>query len=118
MLDKVLLNMRPNNRIAACGMIPQYNLEKEEGVCNLFQIVIKHICVQGFESCHRSGFIKHIFMQGFEVYDYFNKYPEFVEAVLPPIKEGKIFYQEDLMEGIDNAPATFIRLYTGKNVGK
>ncbi|KAL5997960.1 hypothetical protein ACLOJK_008894 [Asimina triloba] len=100
MLDAVLLNMRPNSRIAACGMISQYNLEQNEGVCNLFQIVIKHIC-----------------MQGFEVFDYFDKYPEFVEAVLPLIREGKVFYQEDLVEGIENAPATLIRLYIGKNVG-
>ncbi|CDP08090.1 unnamed protein product [Coffea canephora] len=32
MLDAVLLNMSLNGRIAACGMISQYNLEQQEGI--------------------------------------------------------------------------------------
>jgi hypothetical protein len=32
--------------------------------------------------------------------------------------EGKIIYQEDIQEGIENAPETLLRLYTGKNKGK
>ncbi|KAB1218174.1 Polygalacturonase [Morella rubra] len=35
MLDAGLLNMRVHGRIAVCGMISQYNLDKPEGVYNL-----------------------------------------------------------------------------------
>jgi len=34
------------------------------------------------------------------------------------VQEGKIVYQEDIQEGIENAPDTLLRLYTGKNIGK
>ncbi|BBH08642.1 alkenal reductase [Prunus dulcis] len=37
MLDAVLLNMKMNGRIAACGMISQYNLEQPER-CTQFNV--------------------------------------------------------------------------------
>lgn len=46
MLDAVLLNMRIHGRIAACGMISQYNLEKPEGVHNLMMIIGKRIRIK------------------------------------------------------------------------
>ncbi|KAL5997962.1 hypothetical protein ACLOJK_008896 [Asimina triloba] len=101
MLDAVLLNMRPHGRISACGMISQYNLEKPEGVCNLFCIISKRIQ-----------------MYGFVVSDYHHTHPQFLEAVLQLIKDGKIVYVEDIVEGLENAPAALIRLYTGHNIGK
>ena len=34
------------------------------------------------------------------------------------IKEGKIKYKEDIIEGLENAPEAFIGLMNGKNFGK
>ena len=34
------------------------------------------------------------------------------------VKEGKIQYREQITEGLENAPAAFIGLLTGKNFGK
>ncbi|XP_042498633.1 2-alkenal reductase (NADP(+)-dependent)-like isoform X4 [Macadamia integrifolia] len=101
MLDAVLLNMRFNGRIAACGMISQYNLEKPEGVHNLFCLISKQIKMEGFLAC-----------------DYFHLYPKFFDFILPLIKEGKIACVEDIAEGLDNAPGALIGLFTGRNVGK
>jgi NADPH-dependent curcumin reductase CurA len=34
------------------------------------------------------------------------------------LSEGRIKHAEDVQEGIENAPATFLRLFQGKNKGK
>ncbi|KAK4275565.1 hypothetical protein QN277_018623 [Acacia crassicarpa] len=101
MLDAVLLNMRIHGRIAVCGMISQYNLDHPEGMHNLMHLVIKRIR-----------------MEGFLVNDHFHLYPKFLEMVIPLIKEGKIVYVEDTVEGIENAPSALIGLFHGRNVGK
>lgn len=101
MLDVVLLNMKLNGRIAACGMISQYNLDKPDGVGNLFCLISKRIR-----------------MEGFIVGDYYHLYPKFLDLVLPWIKEGKIMYLEDIAEGLESAPAALIGLFSGRNVGK
>jgi len=101
MLDAVLLNMRIHGRIAACGMISQYNLDKPEGVHNLFFVVTKRIRIEGFM-----------------VTDYYPMYSQFLEKTVPYIKEGKITYVEDIAEGLENAPAALIGLFSGRNIGK
>ena len=34
------------------------------------------------------------------------------------VSEGRILHQEDVQEGIENAPRTFQRLFRGENKGK
>ena len=101
MLDAVLLNMREHGRIAVCGMISQYNLDKPEGVHNLMHLISKRIRIEGFL-----------------VFDYYHLYPKFVELVLSYIAEGKIVYVEDIAEGLESGPAALVGLFTGRNVGK
>ncbi|XP_065008673.1 2-alkenal reductase (NADP(+)-dependent)-like [Musa acuminata AAA Group] len=101
MLDAVLLNMRVHGRIAVCGLISQYNLTQREGIYNMTAIVTKRIKMQGFiEPDH-----KHL-------------YPQFLEAVIQFIRDGKVVYVEDIAEGIEKAPSALIGLFTGRNVGK
>ena len=57
-------------------------------------------------------------MEGFVVLDYLHLYPKFLQLALQYIKEGKIVYLEDTIEGLENAPSALIRLFTGQNVGK
>ncbi|MFS8033718.1 putative oxidoreductase [Helianthus anomalus] len=101
MLDAVLCNMRVHGRIAVCGMISQYNLNRPEGINNLMFLILKRIR-----------------MEGFLVVDYHHLYPNLFEMVLPLIREGKITYVEDTVDGLDNAPAALVGLFSGKNVGK
>ncbi|GFY82834.1 zinc-binding dehydrogenase family protein [Actinidia rufa] len=101
MLDAVLVNMRVHGRIAVCGLISQYNLDQPEGVHNLFCLITKRLR-----------------MEGFLVTDYYHLYPKFLEMILPHIKEGKVVYVEDVAEGLENAPAALVGLFSGCNVGK
>ncbi|KAL6582329.1 hypothetical protein OROMI_006343 [Orobanche minor] len=101
MLEAVLDNMRLHGRIAVCGMISQYNLEKPEGVHNLSALIGKRIR-----------------MEGFLVLDYYHLYPKFLEMVLPHIKKGNITYVEDMADGIESAPGALVGLFSGRNFGK
>ncbi|CDP08124.1 unnamed protein product [Coffea canephora] len=101
MLDAVLLNMNMFGRIAACGMISQYNLDEPEGVKNLIVVIPKKLNIRGFTAS-----------------DYFSLYPKFLDLVLPHIREKKITYVEDIAEGIESVPAALIGLFSGRNVGK
>ncbi|XP_059651143.1 2-alkenal reductase (NADP(+)-dependent)-like isoform X2 [Cornus florida] len=101
MLDAVLLNMRDHGRIAGCGMVSEYNLDKPVGVKNLMYIIYKRVRIEGFR-----------------VYDYYPQYSKFLDAVLPFIREGKITYAEDSVEGLESGPAALLGLFSGRNVGK
>lgn len=101
MLDAVLLNMRIRGRIAACGMISQYNLDKPEGVHNLMSIIGKRVRVEGFVTG-----------------DFYHLYPKFLELVVPYIRQNKIIYVEDVGEGLESGPISLIGLFTGRNIGK
>ncbi|MED6179482.1 hypothetical protein PIB30_001245 [Stylosanthes scabra] len=100
-LDAVLLNMRSNGRIPLCGMISQYNLTQQEGVTNLTHLIYKEIR-----------------MEGFVVFKFYHLYPKFLEFVLPHIREGKIAYVEDIVEGLESGPEALIGLFSGQNFGK
>ncbi|KAK1288013.1 NADP-dependent alkenal double bond reductase P2 [Acorus calamus] len=101
MLDAVLLNMRDHGRIAVCGLISQYNLTKQDSVHNLFCLITKRIRMQGFIEP-----------------DFKHQYPQFLELVIQYIRDGKLIYVEDVVEGIEKAPSALIGLFSGRNVGK
>ena len=46
------------------------------------------------------------------------KYHIAIKRMAKWIKEGKIKYKEDIVEGLENAPSAFIGLMNGKNFGK
>lgn len=100
-LDAVPLNMKEHGRIAACGMISQYDLAEPEPLKNLFQILLKRLHVQGL--AHR---------------DYDHIVPNYYEFVLPYIRQGKIVCVEDIVEGLENGPAAPVGLFAGRNFGE
>lgn len=56
--------------------------------------------------------------EGFLVFDYQDRYDEARRDLQRWINEGKIHWQEDVVEGLENAPQTLQRLFDGKNLGK
>eukprot|EP00262_Sarcandra_glabra_P008134 TRINITY_DN21360_c0_g1_i1.p1 TRINITY_DN21360_c0_g1~~TRINITY_DN21360_c0_g1_i1.p1 ORF type:complete len:359 (-),score=66.76 TRINITY_DN21360_c0_g1_i1:93-1121(-) len=101
MLDAALLNMRPYGRIAVCGMVSQHSVSDPQGIYNLFALIPKRIRMQGF-------------LQS----DYLHLFPQFLDCFIDYLKKGKIVYIEDMNEGLETAPAAFVGLFSGKNVGK
>ena len=102
LLDMVLRLVNPFARIPLCGMISQYNLDPPDpGPRHLFSLIGNRV-----------------HMQGFIISDHLSLYPEFLAEVGGWLKSGRIKREETIVEGIENAPAAFLGLFSGDNVGK
>ena len=101
-LDAVLAQIAERARIVLCGGISAYN-EKEfpPGPRNYLALVVRRAR-----------------MEGFIVLDYLPRMGEGIQALLGWVSAGEIKFQEDVQEGFENIPKTFLRLFQGKNRGK
>jgi len=101
-LDAALARLALRGRVVMCGGISGYN-EKEPppGPRNLMNVIIQ-----------RGR------MEGFIVLDYAPRFGEAVGELAKHVREGRIAYLEDIQQGIENAPSTFLRLFDGSNHGK
>ena len=61
---------------------------------------------------------KRLRIQGFIVWDFASQLGEFSDQMATWIREGRIKYREDVVEGIDKAPEAFLGLLKGRNFGK
>jgi hypothetical protein len=95
-----LLNQRA--RVAICGMIAEYNLERAEQGPR----ITRHLLVNRAR------------VEGFIVSDFAKRFPEGLAAMAGWIKSGQLKYREDVVEGIERAPAALLRLFRSENFGK
>ena len=101
-LEAAIGAMRLGGRIVACGAISRYNAtEVLPGPRNLFMVGTKRLR-----------------MQGFIVTDHYDRFPGFLAEVGPLVSSGSLRYRETVVEGIEQAPAAFIGMLDGANVGK
>jgi len=101
-LEVALELMNQRGRIVACGMISIYNsVEPPPGPRNLAHIVAKSLK-----------------MEGFIVSNFLDMIPAFYSDMGKWISEGKIKWEETVVDGIENAPRAFLGLFSGANVGK
>ncbi|PHR60399.1 MAG: NADP-dependent oxidoreductase [Robiginitomaculum sp.] len=102
MLEAALNNMNMFGRIAACGMISQYNNEAPTpGPNNLVMIIGKSLKLQGFIVSNHQDCA-----------------PEYFSKLGPLMASGKLVQQETILEGIENAGEAFMRLFDGNKQGK
>jgi len=100
--DAVMRLINVKARIAVCGQISQYNLERPElGPRWLGQLVVKRARAQGFL-----------------VSDYGEHFSEALRGMGEWMKQGKLQYREDIAHGLANAPQAFIGMLHGDNLGK
>ncbi|MCZ6587275.1 MAG: NADP-dependent oxidoreductase, partial [Alphaproteobacteria bacterium] len=101
-LDAVLSLINLHARIAICGMISEYNLTAPELAPRPTRALL----------------VNRARMQGLLVHDWADRRAEGIAQMAAWIKEGKLRYKEDVVEGIENMPAAFLRLLRGENFGK
>lgn len=101
LLDIVLANLGKGARVVICGAISQYNAKSMYGPKNYMKIVT----ARGY-------------MTGIIVFDYINRYQEAIDEMSEWLKSGKMSTKEQVEDGIENFPATLLKLYTGQNFGK
>ena len=102
-LDAACGQMRPLGRIPVCGMISAYNNKgaRSEGVTTLSNLIYNRVT-----------------MKGFVVYEFNHMREQFLTDMRDWMKQGKMKYEETIMDGIENAPAALIGLLQGHNTGK
>jgi hypothetical protein len=62
--------------------------------------------------------VKRARMQGFLMFDYAHRYGEAVARLAQWVREGRLKYREDILDGIEQAPGAIAGLYRGENLGK
>jgi len=62
--------------------------------------------------------VKSARMEGFLVFDYEHRTGEAVPQLAQWVREGKLRYREDILEGLEQAPDAIAGLYRGENLGK
>ena len=67
---------------------------------------------------NRALLVKRARMEGFLVLDHLDKLDEVVETLAPWVRDGRMQYVEDVVDGLENAPAALMRVLGGANEGK
>lgn len=105
--DAVMPLLNACARIPVCGLISQYNATSLPDGPDRMNLLMGQILR------------KRMTMRGFIVFDDFGHlYPEFAKQVGTWVKEGKIQYREEMIEGLEQAPSAFIGLLRGEAFGK
>lgn len=100
--DAVMSQLNSHARITLCGSISSYN--------NVGQDVGPRM---------QSKFIKtSSMMKGFTLGDYTSDFSTGATALAQWIKEGKLQYEETIVEDFENTPDAFFGLFKGTNLGK
>jgi NADPH-dependent curcumin reductase CurA len=101
-LETCIALMNVRGRIVCCGAISQYDTETATGPRNLPGAVV----------------MKRLRMEGFIVTDFAQDDAKATRALQAWVAGGHIKIEEDVVEGLDNAPAALIGLLNGENKGK
>jgi NADPH-dependent curcumin reductase len=104
--DAVLPLFNPFARMPVCGLISQYSATELPPGPNRVPQLMRNILT------------KRLTIRGFIVSDFAAKQGEFLRDAAGWLREGRIKYREDVVDGLERAPAAFIGLLKGENFGK
>jgi len=101
-LEAAISAMADFGRVAACGAIASYNdTDPSPGPRNMFLVVTKRLSIRGFI-----------------VSDHGDVAGEFYRTAGAWLAEGRLAYQETVVDGLDRAVDAFLDLHRGVNTGK
>lgn len=101
-LDAALDNLAVHARVVVCGMISVLN---RAGTTQNLQDL-------------RKLFVRRASLHCFVVSDHVSRQEAFLAEAGGWLREGRLRYREDVVEGLENVPAAFPRLFSGDNFGK
>ncbi len=101
-LEAAIGRLRRNGRVALCGAISGYNAESPvPGPANLPLVITKRLALRGFI-----------------VTDHYSRMPGFIGEMSGWLREGKVRFNETLIDGIEHTAEAFLGVLQGTNTGK
>lgn len=93
-------------RVPICGMISHYNdAAPPPGPDSLPKVM-------------RGILTRRLTIQGFIIFDHQHRWKDFHDDMAGWIRDGRVKYREDFVDGLEKAPAGFRGLLEGRNFGK
>jgi NADPH-dependent curcumin reductase len=101
-LEAALANLARGARVVICGAISQYNnTGPVHGPSNYLSLLVSRAT-----------------MKGMLVFDYADRYGDAAKEMAGWMAAGKLKSREDIVEGLETFPDTFLKLFRGENLGK
>ena len=104
--DAVLPLLNDFARVPVCGLVSAYNMTELPPGPDRTPALMRAILS------------KRLAMRGFIVWDFGEREPDFLRDVGGWLREGRVVFREDVVEGLENAPEAFAGLLKGRNFGK
>lgn len=105
--DAVLPLLNDFARIPLCGMISHYNDE-----------AVAKPSIDRLPASMKTIQQKSITIRGFMNVEFLDQQPAFLEEAPDWVRDGRLKWREDIVDGLEQAPAAFIGLLNGHNFGK
>lgn len=99
MLDTAIACMNQNGRLIISGAVSEYNRVQPVGIRNTLDFISKRLR-----------------MEGLVVFDYAREFPKAQMEMAGWIMAGDLTFREEIIDGLDNAPAAFAALFDGSPV--
>ncbi|MBC7380867.1 MAG: NADP-dependent oxidoreductase [Burkholderiaceae bacterium] len=99
--DTVLSMLNHGARVPLCGLVSHYNEDEPITLRHWGQMLTQLVRIQAFR-----------------VSDYLPQMDEAMADMKRWYLEGRLKYHESVTQGIENAPAAFVDMLTGRNLGK
>lgn len=101
-MEAVYDRMNVHGRMALCGLISSYNDEGPmPGPADFGRLLMKRLAIRGFL-----------------LLDYLPRAREALQALSGWIASGQLRWRDDIVAGLESAPAALDRLFAGGNMGK
>jgi NADPH-dependent curcumin reductase CurA len=105
-LAAVLPLLNIGARVPLCGLIAWYNLERLPEGGDRTPLLLTTVLRQRVK------------VQGFIIFDHYQRAPAFQQDMSGWLREGRVHYREQVIDGLENAPQGLMALLRGENFGK